>query len=734
MTTARFARLNGWPVLVDDGGASKDILQFGRIERGYLGQPRSERRGLPATWTLRTRHRAFSTAQTLAALVAGRGHHMGFDGSPWSDDGIGPELGGSYAVRERVRGLAGSGVHGTGWLEVDETIVYDVRLPRRTWTVLFWRDVDPRSSAQHVMVRSDGARWLDGVRDDNASTPELVVDEGGVGLLAGDYDDLVVLPFAADEGFLEAFARYTSAAALSFAARFDGDGIDDVHALAPTALTGGFVRGRLGSALNASTSGDGATYPVSAATQVFGRTAFCVSCIVRVDADAVDPSRVIASHVDGGDGWEISLVPLPGSSDHFAVRAFLSTSGVSGEAETIGGVVRAGFDTLVAASWNAAQGAWTVRVGGVVASATSLSSAPGEAASDDSAALLRVGTDGTEAFGGTISDLRIHGLELDESEHAELWQRFLARVPGPLAAPFSRLPELDLTGAGVDFRARRVLGSLPSQPYVQHGGALTGVWTNNAQKTAGELDEVKSVESVRLPATYASWAFDDRRARDPLSGGILCLDGGMPSASPVSTPSFAPGPFGSARSAVMTACGFTLPPVVVEAMAGRSVMGCLAWVRRAADDAVHPIVLASFPTDDELKFGLWFAADNTLRISAKAADADTEQTFASSQTFAAGAWHLVGGFVDLESGQFALFADDAGTNAELGFYAIETGVPFSAPAFSFEGSAMTIGVGIDGASDNFEGEIAIVQLFDARLSVSDVAAAFNLGRRRGLVR
>jgi hypothetical protein len=67
------------------------------------------------------------------------------------------------------------------------------------WTVLVWRSTDG-STWTHYIVRSDGAKWVSGVRNDAASTTFISAGSGNAALVNSEganrfYDDLIILPF-----------------------------------------------------------------------------------------------------------------------------------------------------------------------------------------------------------------------------------------------------------------------------------------------------------------------------------------------------------------------------------------------------------------------------------------------------------------------------------------------------------------------------------------------------------
>lgn len=84
------------------------------------------------------------------------------------------------------------------------------------WTVMVWRSTNG-STWTHYIVRSDGAKWVDGVQNNAASTTWLSVSSGDVTIANSEgatryYDDLVVFPFK----ILGAWGPYLGAATSAY--------------------------------------------------------------------------------------------------------------------------------------------------------------------------------------------------------------------------------------------------------------------------------------------------------------------------------------------------------------------------------------------------------------------------------------------------------------------------------------------------------------------------------------
>lgn len=180
-----------------------------RVEVRDIG---NEAQGADGTWRVtrsaRKRDLKFKTVPLTAAdalawasLFAGEGESWSFDFSLYGSKGLGP----SANVGCTVPG--GSSKFGAGKLSVPATsgsITYAAAInsfgSTTDWTVGVWRSTDSGATWSHYLVRSDGAKWLNGARNDGTSTTWLTVSAGSVTIAntsgsAVLYDDLVVLPY-----------------------------------------------------------------------------------------------------------------------------------------------------------------------------------------------------------------------------------------------------------------------------------------------------------------------------------------------------------------------------------------------------------------------------------------------------------------------------------------------------------------------------------------------------------
>lgn len=220
-----FVKLNGWPIKVLNTTPKDTYTHLGALANSFTGRPTKNDKTTVRSWDMDTVFLREDVADTIEALVEGRGLHFPFDFDAWSKPhGLGPDLdsgGDKPPVNyEIIQGEAGIPRFGYGFLQVKtaHTAIWDTKLVENRWTVGYWRK--PLFTWEHVVVRGDGAKWLNGSRDDLLTTTELVVSNGAVGIVAGggsvNIDDMFILPIAACFEFIEAFYLWSNSNNLPF--------------------------------------------------------------------------------------------------------------------------------------------------------------------------------------------------------------------------------------------------------------------------------------------------------------------------------------------------------------------------------------------------------------------------------------------------------------------------------------------------------------------------------------
>lgn len=182
--------------------AAKDIKQSTRnigeqspASDGTMHQTRSARK---LDFAFQTVPLALSAAAAWWAFFSGEGEAWSFDAHLYGSKGTGPS-----STSGTVFQSAGSAKFGAGKLSLTNSASITWAGAAKnsfsrsdTWTVSLWRNA---GSWSHYVVNSAGQKWVDGVRNDAATTTFLSVSSGDVTLSnsAGTvtFDDLVVVPY-----------------------------------------------------------------------------------------------------------------------------------------------------------------------------------------------------------------------------------------------------------------------------------------------------------------------------------------------------------------------------------------------------------------------------------------------------------------------------------------------------------------------------------------------------------
>lgn len=152
-------------------------------------------RAYKSRWSLMTRMMPLGEARALRDLVMGLGHHWGFDGTQYSDKGLGAWVG-AYTI-------GGTGKFGSDQLLVTgsgRTLTLGAAYATR-WTVAQWVYDPDEGDKVHRIQTSDGRKYTGGVATPSASWGQALVSgvytvpyDSGSG--TGGCDDLVILPYA----------------------------------------------------------------------------------------------------------------------------------------------------------------------------------------------------------------------------------------------------------------------------------------------------------------------------------------------------------------------------------------------------------------------------------------------------------------------------------------------------------------------------------------------------------
>lgn len=176
-----YATINGLTLLVELESMQHSFEPFGEHPRPFDNKPRIHRKGVSEVISFESCLLEQEDADSHEALFENNGEHWSFETDAWSDRGLGPEAGSAYSL------TAGGYQGATNRLTVTTGIIFNPRLRSSANTVSYARTADGGSTWEFITVRSDGAKWIDGVRNDATVTTELVVSGGGF-LLDSSYE------------------------------------------------------------------------------------------------------------------------------------------------------------------------------------------------------------------------------------------------------------------------------------------------------------------------------------------------------------------------------------------------------------------------------------------------------------------------------------------------------------------------------------------------------------------
>lgn len=154
-----------------------------------LGLHRAQHLGHRQAWVFDTVPMAGVDADSLEAILDGRAHVMSFDADTWSARGLPPLV---------VVGVVTAGGKWGNYLNTSaagSNLTYPVDFIRTNTlhTAIYWRFNG--ATWDHYIARDDGAKWVNGVRNDAAAVFHTVTPSAGTLFLAKDkHDDLVILP------------------------------------------------------------------------------------------------------------------------------------------------------------------------------------------------------------------------------------------------------------------------------------------------------------------------------------------------------------------------------------------------------------------------------------------------------------------------------------------------------------------------------------------------------------
>lgn len=181
---------------------TRRAIEIGENSRAFDGSLRKHRQALKRAYELETGWLSASEARAWEGLINGESQHWGFETSLYSGSGLGPSAS-SGATQQ-----TSTPKFGTGRLQLAATtgtITYPAVLGS-TWTIGGWRSTNSGTTWTHYLIRSDGAKWVNGTRSDATSTPWFTVSSGSfvISNVTGSavhFDDCYCMPFLVPEAW-----------------------------------------------------------------------------------------------------------------------------------------------------------------------------------------------------------------------------------------------------------------------------------------------------------------------------------------------------------------------------------------------------------------------------------------------------------------------------------------------------------------------------------------------------
>lgn len=177
------------------GEPSTAVREVGHTAQAFDGSIRKTRQALMRDLVAASTLMSAATAFAWEQLINGVGEFWSFDSHLYGSKGQGPSVSSGCTI-------GANGLHGSRVAIGSGSVLTYPGVYESSYSVLVWRNAAAAAGAGNwasYLVRSDGAKWVDGVRNDAASTSWLTSTAGAVSL-AGDgaarwYDELTVLPF-----------------------------------------------------------------------------------------------------------------------------------------------------------------------------------------------------------------------------------------------------------------------------------------------------------------------------------------------------------------------------------------------------------------------------------------------------------------------------------------------------------------------------------------------------------
>lgn len=196
-----FCRVCGVTITCAADSVARKLERVDDSSVSMVNRPINRRRGLRLTVEASTTPTSRTRLAALDGLIRGHAHAWTYDVDFHSSRGKGPEAGLTASIVVSPTPKVGAGCADISEITYDLDVSDDgVELADR-WCWHGW--VHDGAAWQDVQVRSDGAVWVDGVRDDTFDTTWLVIGFGSMSLTGVVVDDVALFLFEPDDDMID---------------------------------------------------------------------------------------------------------------------------------------------------------------------------------------------------------------------------------------------------------------------------------------------------------------------------------------------------------------------------------------------------------------------------------------------------------------------------------------------------------------------------------------------------
>lgn len=192
-----YCTINGIPLPVSNNESNKEPILIEDAQRMEDGSLFVDRRAEKTRWKVKLAPQTPTYAGAWRKLIHGDGHYWSFDSHLYSSKGLGPSGSTGAYSQPSTAYLGSSGVFQEAGSDLSFTALPSATSP---WTVGLVRKVGGGAWI-HYFINSASQKWVDGVRNDAASTTFASMSSGVLTVAADAVsntllDELVIYPFA----------------------------------------------------------------------------------------------------------------------------------------------------------------------------------------------------------------------------------------------------------------------------------------------------------------------------------------------------------------------------------------------------------------------------------------------------------------------------------------------------------------------------------------------------------